>query len=359
MPQAQEPEAQEPDGPLGKLVSDWAAGDGTRAAVASTTVAIAEAALSLGRLLGAGESIGGARAPRLPGSLGTSAAGDVQKMLNAEAQSLFVECLRNAPVTAVLSEESDRVIALQRGRPLVVALDPLDGSSNLSVNGPVGAIYSIRPSLCGGGADEFLRAGHEQVAAGFVLFGPTTVLVTSVGTGTDVYVLRRDDETFVRVLRGVQLPLGTPAYSVNAANARHWTPEVRTYIADLQAGSEGLRGKDFDMRWHGALVIEAFRILRGGGIYLYPLDDRSAYRSGRIRLVYEAHPIAYLIEQAGGRATDGEVRILDKAAPQPHARTPLVFGSADKVERFEAYLKSLHADAERHPLFTTRGLFRE
>jgi fructose-1,6-bisphosphatase I len=352
------PEAEGLNGRLEDVLSRWAAGDEARGPVAATTLAIAGAALSLGRLLETGESIGGELPSELSGTLGVPAVPDVEKMVNAEAHALFVESLRGAPVAAVLSEESDHVVGLQHDAPLVVALDPLDGSGNLSVNGPAGAIYSIRPSSCGGSEEDFLRPGREQVGAGFVLFGPATVLVASVGAGTDVYVLRRDDDTFVRQLRGLHVPLGTPAYSVNAANARHWTPEVRTYVADLQAGSEGLRGKDFDMRWHGALVIEAFRILRSGGIYLYPEDDRPAYRSGRLRLVYEAHPIAYLMEQAGGRATDGETRILDKAAPQLHARTPLVFGSTDKVERLERYLKSLHADAERHPLFTTRGLLR-
>jgi fructose-1,6-bisphosphatase I len=348
------PEAQERYGRLEDVLVGWAAGDDARGAVASTTLAIARAAVSLGRLLETGESIGEARSAGQ-----TTGTDDSQKKLNAAAHSLFVESLERAPVAAILSEESDPVVALRRGGQLLVALDPLDGSSNLSVDGPVGAIYSIRPSLRGGSEDDFLRPGSEQVAAGFVLFGPATVLAMSVGAGTDIYVLSRDEETFHRALRGVQVPFGTPTYTVNAANARHWSSEVRTYIADLQAGAEGLRGKDFDMRWYGALVIEAFRILTDGGIYLYPADARPAYQSGRLRLVYEAHPIAYLMEQAGGRATDGEERILDKVAPHPHARTPLVFGSADKVERLGRYLKSLHADAERHPLFGTRGLFRD
>lgn len=331
---------------LDDVLADWAAGDESRRAVATTTLTIARAAVSLGRRLGTA------------GALGGPPSGDAQKLADAEAHALYVEALGRAPVAAVLSQESDQVVALRRGAPFVVAIDPLDGSANLALNGPVGSIFSVRPSFCGGDDGEFLRPGTEQVAAGFVLFGPATVLVASVGAGTDVYVLSRDEGHFVRVLKGVRVPLGTPAYSVNAANARHWAPEVRAYIADLQAGAEGVRGRDFDMRWYGALVVEALRILSGGGIYLYPADDRPAYRSGRLRLVYEAHPIAYLVEQAGGHATDGARRVLDKVASGLHARTPLVFGSADKVERLERYLKSLHADAERHPLFTTRGLFR-
>lgn len=346
------PQAPELNESLADVLASWAAGDDLRAAVADTISAIADASVALSHRLETSVWAGSG----VVDGLGTSV--HVQKVLEAEAHSLFAQALGRAPVAAVASEEVDHVIALRRDAPLVVAIDPIDGSNNLPVNGPVGTIFSIRFSH-GGGELDFLRPGREQVGAGFVLYGPATLLTISVGAGTDIYVLRPDDGTFVRTMQGARIPLNTPAYSVNASNARHWTHEVRTYIADLQAGAEGLRGRDFDMRWYGALVIEAFRILRGGGIYLYPPDRRPEYRSGRMLLVYEAHPIAYLIEQAGGLATDSEERILDKAAPHVHARTPLVFGSADKVDRLGRYLKSLHADAERHPLFTARGLFRE
>lgn len=344
------PGAQESNGRLGDVLAQWAAGDDFRVAVADTICAIADAAVTLGRRLEISPWASG-------GAEETLTSGHAQKAIDAEAHSLFVQTLGRAPVAAVASEEDDHVVPLRRGAPLVVAIDPIDGSNNLPVNGPVGTIFSIRPSHGGGEAD-FLRPGREQVGAGFALYGPATLLVISVGVGTDVYVLRPGDATFVRTVQGARVPLSTPAYSVNSSNARHWAPEVRTYVADLEAGAEGLRGRDFEMRWYGALVIEAFRILKDGGIYLYPADKRPERRSGRLHLVYEAHPIAYLIEQAGGRATDCEERILDKAAPHVHARTPLVFGSADKVDRFGRYLKSLHADAERHPLFTARGLFR-
>lgn len=338
---------------LGDVLARWAAGDDIRVATASTLCEIASAATALGRRLEDGALAG----DDLAVALGDDARSDAQKVLDEEAHSLFLQALGRAPVAAVAVEEDDHVIVLQQDAPLVVAIDPIDGPRNLPIGGPVGAIFSIRQSR-GRGEGEFLRPGREQVAAGFVLFGPATLLVLSVGAGTDVYVLRREDGAFVRSLQGVRVPLGTPAYSVNAANSRHWAPEFRTYIADLQAGAEGVRGRDFDMRWYGALSIEAFRILRNGGIYLYPADQRPRHHSGRLRLVYEAHPIAYLIEQAGGRATDGERPILDRSATDLHTRTPLVFGSADKVDRLGRYLKAMHTETERHPLFTARGLFR-
>ena len=240
-----------------------------------------------------------------------------------------------------------------------MAVDPLDGSGNLAINGPIGLIFSIRPNTGEPAGSVFLRPGSEQLAAGFVLFGPATLLVLTVRSGTDIYALDPEDGGFVRSTTGIRVPEGTPAYAVNSANARHWSPAFRTYVADLEAGADGLRGRDFNMRWYGALVIEALRVLMRGGIYLYPADHRAKYRSGWLRTVYEAHPVALLMEEAGGSATDGTVRILDRTATDLHERTPLVFGSADKVARVGRYLNGLSYDAERAPLFSNRGLFRE
>ncbi len=339
---------------LDDVLVAWAQDDEQRHAIARTIVALAKAAVALGHQLETAPLIGG-----LDETLGTNASGDAQKVLDAEAHRLLLSSLEHAPVAAMASEEDDHSTALTPGAPLVVAVDPLDGSGNLAINGPIGMIFSIRPSTGGAPDDEFLRPGSEQLAAGFFLYGPATLLVVSTGTGTDIYALRPEDEAFVRSTQGIRIPEGTPAYAVNSSNARHWTPEFRAYVADLQAGAEGLRGQDFNMRWYGALVIEALRILYRGGIYLYPADVRPKYRSGWLRLVYEAHPIAFLMEQAGGQATDGHDRILDKTASDLHERTPLVFGSADKVKRVGRYLKSFSRDAEREPLFATRGLLRD
>jgi fructose-1,6-bisphosphatase I len=338
---------------LDDVLVAWAQGAERPRSIALTILSLAEAAVALGHQLEVAPLTGG-----LDETLDTNASGDTQKLIDVEAHRLVLRSLEQAPVAAMASEENDHAIPLTAGAPLVVAVDPLDGSGNFAINGPLGMIFSILPSTGRAPDDEFLRPGSEQVAAGFFLYGPATLLVLSTGSGTDVYTLRRDDEVFVRSRCGIHVPQGTPVYALNASNARHWTSEFRTYVADLQAGAEGLRGQDFTMRWYGALVIEALRILYGGGIYLYPADLRPAYRAGRLRLVYEAQPIAFLMEQAAGAATDGHDRILDKAASHLHERTPLVFGSADKVGRVGRYLKSPSHDAERAPLFTSRGLFR-
>jgi fructose-1,6-bisphosphatase I len=348
------PETPEQDERLGTVLSAWADGKEERRAVASTVEALAGAAVAIGRQLAVAPIVGG-----LDEKLGRNASGDTQKKMDALAHQLVLQSLQAAPVAAVASEEDDHPIVLTAGAPLVVAVDPLDGSGNLAINGPIGLIFSIRPNSGGAPEEVFLRPGNEQVAAGFVLYGPATMLVVTTGAGTDIYVLQPAEQVFVRSTVGIRVPRGTPAYAVNSSNARHWSPEFRSYVADLQAGAEGLRGQDFNMRWYGALVIEALRILIGGGIYLYPADRRPKYRSGWLRLVYEAHPVALLMEQAGGAATDGRERILNKSATNLHQRTPLVFGSADKVARVGRYLDDLSYDAERAPLFAKRGLFRE
>ncbi|MGO9557785.1 MAG: class 1 fructose-bisphosphatase [Acidimicrobiales bacterium] len=348
------PDTEAPSEQLAAVLAAWADGDARRDAVARTIGALSQAAVAVGRQLELAPLTGG-----LDETLAINASGDRQKRIDLAAHNLVLRSLEHAPVAAMASEEHDGSIALLADAPLVVAVDPLDGSGNIAINGPMGMIFSIRPSAGGAPDDEFLRPGSEQLAAGFFLYGPATMLVISTGSGTDVYSWRPEDGVFVRSNQAIRVPKGTPAYAINASNARHWTPEFRTYVADLQAGAEGLRGQDFNMRWYGALVIEALRILYRGGIYLYPADARPDRKSGSLRLLYEAHPIAFLMEQAGGAATDGHDRILDKAASSLHQRTPLFFGSADKVERVGRYLKSTSLDAERAPLFTARGLLRD
>jgi fructose-1,6-bisphosphatase I len=184
------------------------------------------------------------------------------------------------------------------------------------------------------------------------------VLAVTVGSGTDVFVLDEDDGCFRVLHHNVQVPLGTREFAINTSNSRHWTPEMRSYISDLVEGADGPRGNDFNMRWYGALVADAYRILLRGGVFLYPDDGRSDYVNGRLRMVYEAQAIAMLFEQAGGAATDGVRRILDQPVEHLHARTPLVFGSADKVARIALRLQT-PSDEPASPLFGSRGLFRQ
>jgi fructose-1,6-bisphosphatase I len=339
---------------LDEVLAAWAAGTEDREAVASAIVALAAASIEIGRQLAVAPLVGG-----LDDKVGSNASGDLQSRMDEQAHRVLLDALQATPVAVFASEEHDIPIGLNLGAPLVVAVDPLDGSGNLAINGPIGLIFSIRPNTGEAPESVFLRPGSEQLAAGFVLYGPATLLVLTVRSGTDVYALQPADGTFVRSTEGIRVPEGTADYAVNSANARHWSPGFRTYVADLEAGADGLRGRDFNMRWYGALVIEALRVLMRGGIYLYPADRRAKYRSGWLRTLYEAHPVALLMEEAGGSATDGSERILDKSAKDLHERTPLVFGSADKVARVGRYLNGLSYDAERAPLFSSRGLFRE
>ncbi len=338
---------------LREALGDWVGSDGGRSPVAQTIEHLAGAALAIGAQLAEAPLIGG-----LGDAVGTNASGDTKKAFDDVANQILAHALDEKLVAAYASEESDEIAVLDRHAPLVVAVDPLDGSANLTIDGPMGVIFSIRPSVEGDPSRSFHRPGRDQLAAGLVLFGAATMLVLSVGEGTDLYALDRGVGVFVRVTKGVRIPPHGATYAVNSANSRHWFPEFRACVADLQAGADGPRGEDFNTRWHGALVMEVVRMLLEGGIYLYPADERPRFRSGLIRLVYEAHPVALLIEQAGGLATDGTTRILDKRAREIHERTPLLFGSIDRVKETLCQLEGANGTAARAPLFNDRGLFR-
>lgn len=341
---------------LGSSLREWAGNDATRGAVVATIAAIAAtSAVQAGAL----------RQAMLRGdhddSTGNNTDGDRQRRIDVDAHDAFVAALAGSPVAALASEEAEGVLPLTAGAPLLVAIDPLDGSANLAVDGPVGMIFSIRPTPGGrdATADDFLTAGTAQLGAGMVLFGPATVLALTVGDGTDVFALDELAGCFRRIHQRVQTPAGTREFAINSSNSRHWSAAMRSYVTDLTEGTDGPREADFNMRWFGALVADAYRILLRGGVFLYPDDGRAGYTKGRLRLVYEAQPIAMLFEQSGGAATDGSRRILELTAGHLHARTPLVFGSADKVARVARYRELVGNDPERAPLFGTRGLFRE
>lgn len=298
-------------------------------------------------------------APREPSAAThevVNASGDVQQPLDVLAHDIFVAALSCTPVRWLLSEEADEAIVLNPAGRFTVAIDPLDGSSNCAINTPIGTIFSILP------ADDSdvtsALSGHNIVAAGVVTYGPATIMLLSVGDGVDVYQLDHPSGNFVRTTRDIRIPSGACEFAINSSNYRHWDPRVRMYIDDLIAGSDGPRGFDFNMRWFAAVAAEVYRIMVRGGIFLYPADDRPGYRKGRLRLVYEAHPIAFLIEQAGGIAIDGDAPVLAKVASSVHERTGLVFGSADKVTRFVDYKPTDQFGGERSPLFGRSGLFR-
>jgi fructose-1,6-bisphosphatase I len=243
---------------------------------------------------------------------------------------------------------------------LVVAIDPLDGCSNIDTAVSGGTIFSILPAAVKATRPEehFLRPGREQIAAGFFIYGPQTSLALTFGDGVHIFTLDRDTGVFRLAIPKVSIPQDSAEYAIDASNYRHWGDSVRAYVDDCVTGLEGPLAQDYTMRWVASLVAEAFRILARGGVFLYPADERRGYVAGRHLLIYEANPISFLIEQAGGAATDTEQRILDLRPTELHARTPFVFGSCNVVHRIVRYHTDPQFSAERAPLFTRRGLLR-
>jgi fructose-1,6-bisphosphatase I len=320
-------------------------------AACDCVVAAAKASAELSALIGLGTLAG-----RTGATVGHNTDGDTQKELDIRAQAIFMHRLSEAPVAAIASEELDEWVLLDAQKPLAVAFDPLDGSSNIESNMSIGTIFSIRPAA--GAANPFGGPGTEQIAAGFVVYGPQTTLALTLGGGVEIFTLDRRDDIWRLTGQQLRIPAGATEYAINASNYRHWEEPVRIYIDDCLNGAEGPRARNFNMRWIGSLVAEAYRILNRGGVFLYPGDTRKGYREGRLRLLYEAHPIAFIIEQAGGKASTGRARIVDLAAKTVHQRTPLIFGAATKVEHIERLHAAPAGRADTSPLFGRRGLFR-
>ncbi len=323
------------------------------AAVGEVIEAIAAAAIDLAALIADGPLAG------ISGRVdGVNTDGDQQKDIDVAADQIMRRALRGAPVAAVLSEEAALPETFNPGAPLCVAIDPLDGSTNLENNISVGTIFSIRPR----GNDvlsTFFEPGTAQCAAGFIVYGPQTTLVLALDKSVDIFILERRARHFVRFAQAVRIAPDTPEFAINASNRRHWHGPVRAYIEQCLAGSNGNRGADFNMRWIGSLVAESLRILVRGGVFLYPADARPGYREGRLRLLYEAHPIALVMEWAGGSATTGRRRILELGAKTPHQRVPLIMGSALAVRDVAAIHEGVEPmfDNSDAPLFARRGLF--
>lgn len=324
------------------------------AAVGEVVQAIAVAAVDLAALIADGPLAGitGANG-------GVNTDGDQQKDIDVAADEMMRNALRGAPVAAVLSEEAALPETLDPKAPLCVAIDPLDGSANLENNISIGTIFSIRPR----GNDllsTFFEPGTAQRAAGFIVYGPQTTLVLAHNASVDIFILDRRTQEFMLIQQGVKIAPDTPEFAINASNRRHWHGPVRAYIDECLAGSNGDRDADFNMRWIGSLVAEALRILVRGGVFLYPADARPGYREGRLRLLYEAHPMALVMEWAGGAASTGRRRILELGAKTPHQRVPLIMGSVRGVRDVTAIHEGIEPmfDNSDAPLFARRGLFR-
>ncbi|MHC2463641.1 fructose-1,6-bisphosphatase I [Bradyrhizobium embrapense] len=325
-----------------------------RAATVAVVEALACAAIELSRIIAAGPlaGIGGE-------SGGINPDGDRQKTIDIVADGLMRDALRTAPVAAVLSEEVELPETLDPDAPLCVAIDPLDGSANLENNISIGTIFSIRPK----GNDvlsTFFEPGTAQCAAGCFIYGPQTVLVLALDQCVDCFTLDPRTGSFVLTARELRVPQEASEFAINASNRRHWSGPVRNYIDDCLAGVNGELGQDYNMRWIGSLVAEAYRILMRGGVFLYPADARQGYREGRLRLLYEAHPIALIMEWANGAASSGRSRILELSARTPHQRVPLIMGSTRAVRDVDAIHLTVEPlfESSDAPLFARRGLFR-
>ena len=323
--------------------------------LARVVTSVANAAIPIASLIRRGPF-----APSLAAAVGANSDGDVQKALDIFADKAFEEGLRGGGVRGLASEERDAPTELDAEGRFLVTLDPLDGSSNIDVNVTIGSIFSVldAPEKASLEESDFLQPGHRQRAAGMIVYGPHTDLVVTLGAGTHAATFDPDTQTFRMTRLNVHIPEGKAEFAINASNARHWPGPVRAYVEDCLMGEQGPRAKDFNMRWIASLVADTYRVLRRGGAYLYPDDARAGYAQGRLRLLYEANPIAFLVEQAGGLAIDGVNRILDLPPKGLHARTPLIFGSTDKVERIRGYYVEEHRSAARAPLFAKRGLLR-
>lgn len=269
--------------------------------------------------------------------------GEVQKELDVVANELIKDILLESGfVKAISSEEEDTSVAGNPDGKFIVSFDPLDGSSNIEINSLIGTIFSIHEAPEGMAADDpnmFKQPGDKQVCAGYVLYGPSTMLVMTTGSGTHFYVLDRTHGGFLLVERNVQVPQDTQEFAINMSNQRFWQKPMQNYIDDLLAGKEGPRGTNFNMRWIAAMVGDVHRVLTRGGIFTYPADNKDPKKPYKLRLMYEANPMSFLIEQAGGMSVTSEGRIMAIEPTDIHQRVEVILGSKNEVEKCLTYYK--------------------
>ena len=270
--------------------------------------------------------------------------GEVQKKLDIIANETLIEANEwGGHLAAMASEEMEGIYVVPNRYPqgeYLLMFDPLDGSSNIDVNVSIGTIFSVlkKPEGHPGVHDnDFLQPGTCQVAAGYCIYGPQTTLVLTVGDGVAMFTLDREQGSFVLIRENVRIPEDTKEFAINMSNMRHWDEPVKRYIDECLAGKEGPREKDFNMRWVASMVADVHRILSRGGIFMYPWDKREPNKPGKLRLMYEANPMGWLVEQAGGAATNGKQRILDIKPTQLHERVSVILGSKNEVERVTSY----------------------
>ena len=297
----------------------------------------------------------------------TNVQGETQQKLDVISNDIFLNtCEYGGQLAGMASEELDEPYPIPaefpRGKYLL-AFDPLDGSSNIDINAPVGSIFSMMRAPHGtmpATKQDFLQPGSKQVAAGYAIYGATTMLMLTIGRGVQGFTLNRSFGEFILTHPNMRVPEDTGEFAINASNERFWEPPVKRYVSECLAGRSGARGKDFNMRWIASLVGEVHRILIRGGLFMYPKDTKDPNKPGRLRLLYEASPMAMIIEQAGGSASTGRERMLDVIPSELHQRVPLILGAKHEVERLERY----HLEHEQgldvsyaSPLFNERSLF--
>jgi len=331
---------------------------------------VALACKAIARSVAFGELGGVLGNPTNDVATGVNVQGEVQKKLDVISNEYFTQMTEwGGHLAGMASEEMDHPYqipaTLQRGKYLLV-FDPLDGSSNIDVNVTVGSIFSILRApqeVIDSGRDvveaDFLQPGTQQLAAGYALYGPTTMLVLTVGNGVAGFTLDPNLGQFMLTHPSLQVPEDTQEFAINASNARFWEAPVKRYVDECLAGKTGPRGKDYNMRWIASMVAEAHRILMRGGVFMYPRDTKDASKPGRLRLLYEANPVGMIIEQAGGRASTGREPMLTVTPTALHQRIGLVFGSKNEVERIERYHREPVAIKDDNPLFAERSLFRD
>ena len=279
------------------------------------------------------------------GSAGTeNVQGEVQKKLDVISNEVLIEANEwGGHLAAMASEEMDSIHVVPNRYPqgeYMLLFDPLDGSSNIDVNVSIGTIFSVLRKIGharGVSEEDFLQPGKQQAAAGYCVYGPQTTLVLTVGNGVALFTLDRETGSWVLTQQDLRIPEETKEFAINMSNRRHWAAPVKRYIGECLDGSAGPRGKDFNMRWVGSMVADVHRILSRGGVFLYPWAAREPGQAGKLRLMYEANPMAFLVEQAGGAATNGRERILDLVPTRLHERVSVVLGSKHEVERVLAY----------------------
>ena len=284
------------------------------------------------------------------GAAGTeNVQGEIQKKLDIISNEILLEANEwGGHLAAMASEEMESFHPIPNRYPkgeYMLLFDPLDGSSNIDVNVSIGTIFSVLKAPEGmkePSEDDFLQPGSKQVAAGYAVYGPQTVLVLTTGNGVHAFTLDREMGSWVMTQRDIKIPADTAEYAINASNARHWYPPVKRYVSELEAGKTGPRGKNFNMRWIASMVADVHRILNRGGIFMYPADAREPDKPGKLRLLYEANPMSLLIEQAGGAATNGKTRILDIQPIKLHERVAVFLGSKNEVERVTSYHAEHH-----------------